>query len=172
MDKIIEKAEEVEGQRAFYSMGLVSTAWHDAIRGYPGTLWGIHVWNSNQVRRLHWIMPGVKSLELYSTDKAIDLRGLTTLTGLTHLSLAPHSSTTAEPDRELWLNLAALPSSLSSLYLKCSYIDPARFQFFQCVGLTSLSLHYGESARPQISRLLQYLPKLEVEGPFSYRLKP
>ena len=96
MDMIIRKAEALAGQKSLFNMRLVSTAWHDAIRGYPGRLQGVSVGHSSEVQALHWIMPNMISLDLSSLDKAIDMRGLSTLTRLTHLSLAPQSSCLAE----------------------------------------------------------------------------
>lgn len=143
--------------RSLACLRLVSKSWLAAVTAHPGNLQLDSVENQRDLLRLCKLLPNMGGLEFSIRRMKLNLKTLSTLSGLSHLSLVGVRG----KKEELSADISVLPKSLKELHLKSVHMPSECFQSLQCVDLTSLSLHYGRNEEEDVHELLQHLPKLK-----------
>ncbi len=176
--KIISKlgADVVEKHKARFSdeltarhcksigaLRLVSKSWHDGVREYLTQPQNITVYTCGDLRKLCKLVPQLAVLKIRSREEKVNVCPLSALTSLTELTITG-CELDWSPNRRnyLYVNLSNLPSSLRKLELRYTGMQSAYIASVKFTRLTSLSLHFEKGINPQIWKLLQRLPKLEV----------
>ena len=158
MELIIKELHGFNLNRSLACMRLVSKSWLAAVTAHPGNLQLDSVENQRDLLQLCKLLPNMGGLEFSTRRMKLNLKALSTLSGLSHLSLVGVRG----KKEELSADISVLPRSLKELHLKSVHMPPECFQSLQCVDLTSLSLHYGRNEEEDVHELLQHLPKLKV----------
>lgn len=157
MDLVIQHLDGFGARSSIASMRLVSKAWLAAVIAYPGILSLISIEKQADLAELHKLMPNMVGLEMVSLQKELNLEPISALTHLTYLSLSGH-----DPFGELYADLSPLPKSLRKLQISMAHVPPDCFENLKFVELRSLSFEIRQNEEPEVWKLLQCLPKLEV----------
>ena len=161
MELIIKKLDEPYSRKSKGRMRLVSKSWLAAVTAHPGTLKCKSIKEQDELLRLCQLLPNMTGLDLRTRRRELDLRPLSLLSQLSHLSLAGNVV-------KLHSDISALPKSLRALCLKPVSLTPDGFKNLQCVNLTFLSLQSSRTWTNEAWELLRHLPDLKVRAAFSW----
>ena len=143
------------------SLCLVCKAWREAVKRSP---WKVQCQfkGGRTLQDICKALPSMATLSVQCSRRgSINLHPLLSLTELRNLDLQGEelvSGHIVEP----YVELGYLPSSLQTLDIDTTYVDPTTFSSITCTGLTRLRISFLQNKDADVAELLSHLPALKV----------
>ena len=160
MDLIIGKACKQRESSSIACMRLVSKSWLAAVTAFSGAVKSLRIEEQEDLLRLCKVLPNTVSLEIDSEIRELRLDTLSALSKLTSFRL--EGSLHRDPRDDISVDISGLPNNLRKLDLHTVHVLPACFGSLNLENVSSLSFIASKTMNPELWKLLQHLPRLEV----------
>ena len=148
------------GLQSILTQRLVSSSWKDAVAAYRGGKITLDADRQSDLKDLAKTLPNIRELSIQGKSAKDDQHEGPFPSLFWYLSPSSRGDTSSE--EEECLDMSLLPENLMGLSLSHCSLELSSFRNMRCAGLTSLKLDHVQNLPREKSKLMQYLPRLQV----------
>ena len=148
------------GLRAILTLRLVSKSWEEAARGYTGKAY-TKPQTQTDLLDLIKLLPNMTELHIETREPQY-IQPVSACTQLSSLSISRSARRCGEREGGHFLDMSLLPLGLVELKVSAYGVNPSSFQNLSSMALTSLELTSVRNSPPEICKLMECLPRVQV----------